>query len=362
MFNRITFLHIFMLFIISTANGQEQDKEKTISPYVNGNYTSRYFSLQNENSDTEKIQGALTLNLGVNLGEKFSAHSTLVQTPALGKRFYTIYDFNKPDNNPKLFNKDGESFLPSAVFIQKLYLQFDNDKTKIQVGTIPRAELSEKFKNDHNTKSSSLEDGFMGSNAWVDGVRISQDISEKDRPAVLLTLTIGSLDQLSTPYSDRNVDFDPNYVEAQINIGDCKGGILEGSVGVVDDEIFIRTGLEKLINVTNTISTKLYSESLYNVTENEIALILGYQTDLLKAFKPELKDKLKLAMEVAYIGENIGTRGIMANDAFLPGNRFRIQLSGKINKNGDISWFTQKDFGTTNIVSAGAKVSFRNKK
>ena len=263
--------------------------------------------------------------------------------------------------NPKILDKDGASILPNAAYIQKLFAQFDDGKHQMQVGTIPRVKLTNKFMNDHQISENSLENAFMGTNAWVDGIRVMTDISDEGSSSVLVTLTIGSLDELNTPFSERTDHLKPNYAETQINFGDCNGGAFEIAVGTVDDEMFTRGALSKLIKATDKIVINLYSELLYNISKDKVAIVLGYQTDLLKALKPELSGRLKMGMEVAYLDKDIGTRGAMANDAFLPNSRFRLQFSGKVDAKGKIQWFAQKDFGYTNIVNVGAKFNINKK-
>jgi hypothetical protein len=280
---------------------------------LSGSGATRYDS--RDNGESKKLQAAIVLGLTIDTKNKFKLVAIATTAPKYAAINYTYFDFD---------TKSAEE-TPASLYFRQLYVTKALGKMKASAGALPALDQF----GGHT--------GF-GNNGLVDGARFYISTVQGD-----LGVTTGSLfdmNNLDIVHRNRKL----NYVEVYLTRPLAENLYAELSFGKIDSDTFLRFAAKEDIEILTDRVISVIIEGLENrhqgADQLSAALSLNTEFTSLIGFNKRYRGYLDVNLRYSYGDPNIGIRGLVGDDLFMPGHNLRIGLGGKINRSNTLQWFS----------------------
>lgn len=288
---------------------------------------SRYDNLD-WGRERNRIQSALRVWTNVDVGKGLSARVLGSSGSRFQSRWSTATDFKPPREREYM-----------ELYVRQLYLQYDHDDWRVQMGVIPPI------------KNAASSTGLEAS-GWLDGFRITNEVMD----GFILEVVAGGLNNLDEPNAftrPRNI----NYAEIELTkqVSDRFGAELSA-------EIVERNAYSKLefSYKKEEAWPKFVSEVLFNASDETLSFGLSAHQDLNKLMSGRSNSGVNVFLLYSYVDEKIGLRGTLADDFYAFGHALKMELDGPISRKTGLSWFARQVFMSPSRTTAGIRLTLQN--
>ncbi len=271
--------------------------------------------------DALRLQGEVRVALQTHLVERLELGSVLSTGPSYTSEWATIHDYRggEPD--------------PFELFFRHLYLQRFFGPVRAQVGTIPPVKNA--------VSSTGLE--ALG---WLDGARV-----EYRHGTGVIEGVVGALRDLDNPNTFTR-DKAVNFYEIEITQTLSRMLGAELSVERLDGESYVRSELR-----WTDKRTEAFAEGLWNATNRRAGTNVGAELDVLGLWGgSRMEGRLRALAYYTYMHPRIGLRGELADDFHTFGHAGTLKLSGLVDRDEGIGWFSKIVVADTPRFTLGARV------
>ncbi len=278
--------------------------------------------------ERNRIQSALRVWTHVDFGMGLSARILGSSGSRFQSRWSTATDFDPPRERDYM-----------EIFVRQLYLQYDHENWRLQMGVIPPI------------KNSASSTGLEAS-GWLDGIRVTNEIID----GFVLEFVAGGLNNLDEP----NAFTRPrklNYAEIELTKQLNERFAAELSAEVVDGDAFSKM---EFSYKEGDKWPRFVSELLLNASEETISIGVSAQQDLNKLMPNRSNSGVNVFLLYSYVDEKIGLRGTLADDFYAFGHAFKIELDGPLSRKAGLGWFARQVFMSPSRTTAGIRVTLQN--
>jgi hypothetical protein len=224
------------------------------------------------------------------------------------------------------------------IFVRQLYLQYDKDNWRVQMGVIPPVK--------NLASSTGLE-----ASGWLDGIRLTNEVVD----GFVVELVAGGLNNLDEPNAFTRPR-ELNYAEIELTkqFSDRFGA--EISAEIVDKNAYSK--LEFSYKHGNK-SPRFVSELLLNASDETVSFGLSAQQDLNTLFSGRSNSGVNVFILYSYVDEAIGLRGTLADDFYAFGHALKVELEGPLSRKSGLGWFARQVFMSPSRSTAGIRVTLQ---
>jgi hypothetical protein len=277
--------------------------------------------------ERNRIQSALRVWTHVDLGSGLSARVLGSSGSRFQSRWSTATDFEPPRERDFM-----------EIFVRQLYLQYDKDNWRVQMGVIPPVK--------NLASSTGLE-----ASGWLDGIRLTNEVVD----GFVVELVAGGLNNLDEPNAFTRPR-ELNYAEIELTkqFSDRFGA--EISAEIVDKNAYSK--LEFSYKHGNK-SPRFVSELLLNASDETVSFGLSAQQDLNTLFSGRSNSGVNVFILYSYVDEAIGLRGTLADDFYAFGHALKVELEGPLSRKSGLGWFARQVFMSPSRSTAGIRVTLQ---
>lgn len=196
----------------------------------------------------------------------------------------------------------------------------------------------------------------LAPSGWIDGVRLKAITKIGD-----FKITAGSLGSFKEPNAF-NRKFDANFIEIEFDKVLFDKIMTQTAVESFNGSTYIREDIKVDIKVLGSKVFKLFADALYDVERNAMNYEIGTEFDVLKNIINKYDNRVGLKLYYSNINANIPSRSDQISAFYTYGGRFTAQLGGKIDKGGNINWYTRAAIGKANRYDVGVNIKIPIKK
>ncbi len=274
----------------------------------------------------ERLQGAVRLGVRLDLAGVADVALDASTGETYASRWSTLHDFT---------GGDAGSF---PIFVRRLYLERRLGPARLQLGAIPPIK---------NIASSTGIDP----DGWIDGARFDLEIGDS-----VVELVAGSLSDLETP----NVfsrDHALDYFELELTQRLSRILLVEASGEWLGAGRFLRG--EARFDLAPLVGRGLHAsaEGVYDPRRHTGLAGATVGGEPLADLGEAWRRALSLRVFYAYIDEDVGLRGAIADDFVQFGHALSLFGDGRITRDGAMGWFARYVVSETPRVTVGLKVS-----
>jgi len=276
-----------------------------------------------------RVQGAFRNWMTVDLGAGFSVKSHISSGERFQSRWSTATDFKKPAE---------KRFM--TLNIRQLYVEYEFERSRVQVGTIPPVK--------NVVTSTSLE-----ATGWVDGLRYVHETANN----WVFEFVAGGLNDLNQP----NMFVRPkklNFVEFETNKSINERWFIDVKAEVLDKSPYLATELRFKPKAN---APQLSAEYLTNLDNGSQSINVAASYDMNQLFVDRENSGIKTYFLFSTIDEDIGLRGTLSDDFYDLGTSFIIEMEGPLKRDLNLSWFARQVFMEQSRTTAGIRFDLRSK-
>lgn len=196
----------------------------------------------------------------------------------------------------------------------------------------------------------------LAPSGWMDGVRLKVNTQVGD-----FKVTAGSLGSFKEPNAFSR-KFDANFIEIEMDKILFDKLTTQTAIESFNGSFYVREDMNISVKVLGNRLFKLFADALYDTERNAMNYEVGTEFDLLKNIINKYENKVALKLYYSNINQNIPSRSEQVSAFYTYGGRFTAQLGGKIDKAGNINWYTRAAVGQVNRYDVGINVKIPLKK
>lgn len=286
---------------------------------------TRYDDQEDENRQQNRVRLGFTYNI--------NGQFKLISVASTGSNFTS--DWNT------VFSDDPDFKYQSSLNLRQLYLQYDSNGSKVQLGSIP------------TIKKDAAING-LDKSGWIDGVRIQKNYADSG----VIEIVAGSITNLNEPNLLQR-SYSLNFFEIEIsqNLFNELNGSLKYEHFLQTD--FLKAELKYDWEIFGDKVLKISSDVIKNLQTNGTSSSITTKLDLLSTILNKYDKKLELATSFIYVDNKFGERAQLSDGSFGTGFQFRTEVKGKINNN--LSWFANVLLSNEKRFNVGLRYQFNKK-
>lgn len=198
----------------------------------------------------------------------------------------------------------------------------------------------------------------LASSGWVDGLRVKVNTKVGDFKVVA-----GSLGDFKQPNSFER-KFQGNFIEIEMDHKVFENLLTQTAVEHYNGDLYLRENLTLDLKILTDKVFKVFASALYDTERNAMNYEVGAEFDLLKNITNKYDHRLDFKVYYSNLDERIPDRNSMTSAYYTYGPRITTQIGGKIDKAGNINWYTRATFGAdgNNRFDVGIQVKIGKKK
>jgi hypothetical protein len=275
-----------------------------------------------------RVQAAFRNWMTIDLGKGFTVKSHISSGERFQSRWSTATDFKKPAETRFM-----------TLNIRQLYLEYEFNSSRLQIGTIPPVK--------NVATSTSLE-----ATGWIDGLRYVHKTANNWE----FELVAGGLADLNQP----NMFVRPkklNFIEFETNMSFSEQWFVDVKAEILDKSPYLATELRFKPNAK---SPQLSAEYMRNLDNGSNSINVGAIYDMNQLYSDRENSGLRTFIMFSRIDENIGLRGMLSDDFYDLGTSLIIELEGPLKRDIHLSWFARQVFMEQSRTTAGIRVDLRS--
>ncbi len=196
----------------------------------------------------------------------------------------------------------------------------------------------------------------LAPSGWLDGVRVKVNTKIGDFKVVA-----GSLGDFKTPNAFAR-EFKGNFIEIEMDHKFFENVLTQTAFENYNGDAYIREDVKIDLKVFGDKVFKIFADALYDIERKAYSYEIGSEFDLLKTLINKYDHRLDFKIYYSNINENIPNRNNMITAFYTYGPRLSLQVGGKLDHKGDISWFARSSFGAQNRYDVGINIKIPVKK
>lgn len=321
----------FLVSISSFAGSDSVPDRWKLKVDSSGEISGRY-DYQEEDS-RERLQTRVRLRFAVDLDNNFKLVAMASTGSSYASDWGTVKDINAADS----------SLQTPELALRRLFLQYEDDNGRIQVGSIP-------------TIKGRRSAFGLDRSGWIDGVRVERNFADGDGIIEIVAGSIDDLDETNVFKRDRDL----NFFEVEISktlfndlVGEIKFEHFQGNdffQAVIKDQFEIAG--DKIISYVAEYFGRIGSSDARGA-------VFTAETDLLKLLLNKYDGKLNLSLGFQFVDEELGLRAELNDDHFVFGKLVRVGMNGNISKKRGVNWFANGYFGREDRVNIGVRFRWK---
>lgn len=193
---------------------------------------------------------------------------------------------------------------------------------------------------------------------WVDGVRVKVNTKVGDFKVVA-----GSLGDFKQPDAFQR-KFQGNFIEIEMDHKIFENLLSQTAVEHLNGDTYVRERLNLDLKILGDKVIKMFGDTLYDVERKAFNYEVGAEFDLLKTIMNKYDHRLDFKVYYSNLDSRIPDRNLMTPSYYTYGPRITMQIGGKIDKAGNINWYTRAVLGKdgNNRYDAGISIKLGKKK
>lgn len=245
------------------------------------------------------------------------------------------------------FNNDWASVLTNGtpdkveLAFRNIYLRKTVGKFSVEAGALPPV----------NTVGAA----GLAPSGWVDGIRVKANTKIGD-----FKVTAGSLGSFKEPNAF-NRKFDANFIELEVDHTLFEKMFTQTALESFNGNMYVREDVKIDIKILGNKLFKLFADALYDFERNAMNYEIGTDFDLLKNIVDKFDNRLGLKIYYSNLSANIPGRSDQISAFYTYGPRLTAQLGGRIDKAGNINWYTRAATGKINRYDVGINIKIPSK-
>lgn len=198
----------------------------------------------------------------------------------------------------------------------------------------------------------------LAPSGWVDGVRVKVNTKVGDFKVVA-----GSLGDFKQPDAFQR-KFQGNFIEIEMDHKIFENLLSQTAVEHFNGDAYVRERLNLDLKVLGGKVIKMFGDVLYDVERKAFNYELGAEFDVLKTIMNKYDHRLDFKVYYSNLDSRIPDRNSMTSAYYTYGPRITMQIGGKIDKAGNINWYTRAVIGKdgNNRYDAGISIKLGKKK
>lgn len=196
----------------------------------------------------------------------------------------------------------------------------------------------------------------LAPSGWIDGVRLKAHTNIGD-----FKVTAGSLGNFKEPNAF-NRKFDANFIELEMDRKLFEKVMTQTAIESFNGDMYVREDVNVNIKILGNKMFKLFADALYDFERKAFNYEIGTDVDVLKTLVNKYDNRVGLKLYYSNINANIPSRSEQVSAFYTYGPRLTAQLGGKIDKAGNINWYTRAAVGQVNRYDVGVNIKIPLKK
>ena len=198
----------------------------------------------------------------------------------------------------------------------------------------------------------------LPSAGWIDGIRVKANTQIGN-----FKVTAGSLGSFAVPNAFART-FDANFVEIEMEKKVFEKILTQTAVESFKGDLYVREDMQVELKVFGDKVFKLFADALYDVERNAYNYDLGLDIDVLKNIVQKYEGRVDLKLYFSSVNANIPTQSDQISAFYTYGPRFTAQIGGKLDKAGNVNWYTRAVLGPAkaNRFDVGVNIKIPVKK
>lgn len=196
----------------------------------------------------------------------------------------------------------------------------------------------------------------LAASGWMDGVRVKVNTQIGN-----IKVVAGSLGDFSNPNAFSR-KFKGNFLEIELDRQVFENLLSESAVEDYDGEAYVREKLTYNLHILGDRVIKIFGEALYDVERHGTTYELGSELDVLKTIAHKYENRLELKFYFSHIDHSLPNRSQTITSYFTDGDRTTAQIGGRLDHDGNVTWFTRASVGEKKRFDVGLNLKFANKK
>jgi hypothetical protein len=198
----------------------------------------------------------------------------------------------------------------------------------------------------------------LAASGWIDGMRVK--VNSKIGEFKVVAGSLGDFNQ--TNAFERK--FKGNFVEIEMDHKIFENLLSQTFYDNYNGDSYVRERLKLDLKLIGEKVIKVFSDTLYDIDRRAFNYELGAEFDVLKTIINKYDHRLDLRVYYSDISSRIPDSNLMISGFYIYGPRTTVQLSGKIDKAGNLSWFTRASLteNGNNRYDAGVQLRIPKKK
>lgn len=198
----------------------------------------------------------------------------------------------------------------------------------------------------------------LAPSGWVDGVRVKVNTKIGDFKVVA-----GSLGDFKQPDAFQR-KFHGNFFEVEMDHKIFENLLSQTAVEHYNGDLYLRQKLTLDLKILGDKVIKVFGDALYDVERQAYNYEVGAELDVLKTIFNKYEHRLDMKVYYSNLDSRIPDRNQMTSAYYTYGPRYTVQIGGKIDKAGNINWFTRAAIGSNgnNRYDAGISIKLGKKK
>ncbi len=193
---------------------------------------------------------------------------------------------------------------------------------------------------------------------WVDGIRVKVNTKVGDFKVVA-----GSLGDFKQPDAFQR-KFQGNFIEIEMDHKIFENLLSQTAVEHFNGDTYIRERLNLDLKILGDKVFKVFGDALYDVERKAFNYEVGAEFDVLKTIMNKYYHRLDFKVYYSNLDSRIPDRNSMTPAYYTYGPRITMQIGGKIDRAGNINWYTRAVIGKdgNNRYDAGITIKLGKKK
>lgn len=193
---------------------------------------------------------------------------------------------------------------------------------------------------------------------WLDGIRVKVNTKIGE-----LKVVAGSLGDFNQPDAFQR-KFQGNFIEIEMDHKIFENLLSQTALEHFNGDTYIRENLKLDLKILGDRVFTLFAGALYDVERQAMNYELGAEFDLLKTITNKYDRRLDMRIYYSNLDSRIPDRKSATPSYFTYGPRVTVQIGGKIDKAGNINWYTRASLGQNgkSRYDAGIQIRLGKKK